>query len=279
MNYLYSIVLGLIEALGEALPVAGSALLLIAKRVAPLPEAMIQNANLDATLRWGVLLAVVLVFHKTFLQVVKGIGGLVTGLFKGTFKWRKASRYQMIAVYLLLTTLPMVILAFIQQYYNVLGRWADNLLFVGAMLLVSGGLVFIGCHSVYRGWSMQDMKAGHAFKLGLFQAVACLPGLSRTATTLSMTRNMGFDRQTAEELSFMMLIPTLLGTNLMRIGSLSFPAVTDWGMLLTAFGAALVFGIGAFALVKFLVRKDRYGYSVFYCLAVGIAAIILNFVL
>ncbi|MBR6793300.1 MAG: undecaprenyl-diphosphate phosphatase [Clostridia bacterium] len=278
MNYLYSIVLGLIEALGEALPVAGSGLLLIAKRLTPLPEEMIRNANMDAALRWGVLLAVVLVFHKTFLQVLKGIGGMVTGLFKGTFKWRKASRYQMIAVYLLLTTLPMVILAFIQQYYNVLGRWADNLLFVGAMLLVSGGLVFIGSHSIYRGWSVQDMKAGHAFKLGLFQAVACLPGLSRTATTLSMVRNMGFDRQTAEELSFMMLIPTLLGTNLMRMGALSLPSA-DWGVLLTAFGAALLFGIGAFALVKYLVRKDRYGFTTFYCLVAGVAAIVLHFAL
>ncbi len=279
MNYLYSILLGFIEAVGEFLPVAGSALLLMAKRALGVPETLIQSANLDAALRWGALLAVVIVFRKLVWGMIAGMGAMVKGLFNGSFKWRKATKEQMMAVYLLVATLPMLVLAFIQRYYNVLGRWSENLLFVGIMLLVSGGLVYIGSHSLCHGWTAREMKPGHAFKLGLFQAVACLPGLSRTATTLSMGCNMGFKRQTAMELSFMMVVPTLLGTNLLRLGTLTPPAAAEWGVLLVGFGAALVFGIGALCLMKWLIRKDRFGWTLYYCLVAGIAAITLHFAL
>ncbi len=279
MNCLYSILLGLIQALGEFLPASGSGLLLMAKRVFGIPEALIQSPNLDAALRWGALLAVVIVFHKTLWGMITGIFAMVRGLFDGSFKWRKANKYQMMAVWLLLATLPMAVLAFIQQYYDVLGRWSENLIFVGAMLLVSGGLVFIGSHSLCRGWTALNMKAGHAFKLGLFQAVACLPGLSRIGTTYSMGCNMGFERMTAMEFSFMMAVPTLLGTNLLRLGTLTPPAASEWGVLLAGFGAALVFGVGAICLMKWLIKKDRFGLTMYYCLAAGVAAIVLNFAL
>lgn len=278
MNYIYSVLLGAIQGLGEFLPVAGSGLLLIAKKLLGVPEELIQNPAMDAALRWGALLAVLLVFHRTGWELLKGLGSLIKGLFNGTFKWRKAGKYQMMAVYLLVATLPMAVLAFIQQYYNVLGRWSDHLLFVGAMLLVSGALVFIGSHSICHGWTAQEMKVGHALKLGLFQAVACLPGLSRTGTTLSMACNMGFERQTALEFSFMMAVPTLLGTNLLRLGALTPPTPGEWGLLAVGFGAALLFGALAAALMKWLIQKDRFGWTMYYCLAAGIAAVVLYFV-
>ncbi len=277
MNYLYSFLLGVLQGLGEFLPVAGSALLLIGKEFG-LPEDLIQSANLDGILRWGALLAVLLVCRKTVFGLLGGIGTMIKGLFNGTFKWRKAGKYQLMAVWLLVATLPMAVLAFIQMYYDVLGRWSDHLLFVGAMLLVSAGLIFIGSHSICHRWTLRDMKMGHALKLGLFQAVACLPGLSRTGTTLSMARNMGFEKETASDLAIMMTLPTLLGTNLLRIGTRTMPSAGEWGILAVGFGSAFVFGVLALLLFKWLLKKDWFGYTMYYCILAGVIALVLYFV-
>lgn len=277
MNYLYSFLLGVVQGVGEFLPVAGSALLRLAREWG-LPQDLIQNANLDGVLRWGTFLAVLLVCRKTVLGLLQGIGSMVKGLFDGSFKWRKAGKYQLMAVWLLVATLPMVVLAFIQNYYDVLGRWSDNLLFIGVMLLVSAGLVFIGSHSICHHWTFREMKVGHALKLGLFQAVACLPGLSRTATTLSMARNMGFEKETATDFALMMTLPTLLGANLLRIGSWSVPAAGEWGLLAVGFAAALAVGVLALLLFKWLMKKEWFGYTAYYCILAGLGALVLHFV-
>ena len=275
MNYLYSLLLGLLQAAGEFLPVAGSSCLLTVKRLLPL-EGLIQDPNLDAALRWGALLALILVFRKSLWATVCGGASMVKGIFSGTFKWRKAGKYQIMAVYLAVATLPMLILAFIQNYYNVLGRWAESFIFSAAMLFISAGILYIGSHSLCRNWTVKEMRPAHALKAGLFQAAACLPGLSRTGTVFCMLRNMGFQMEAAFEFSFLMTVPTLLGTNLMRLGTLSAPA--DWGVLLIGFGAAFLAGVGVLCLVKALVKKDRYGLLAFYCLAAGICAVVLNFI-
>lgn len=262
MTYIYEIIRGLVWGLCEALPLSGSGHITILEQAGVLPEGDLLMAEL------GVLLAVLIAFHKTVWGVLCGLCSLLAGVFKGTFKWRKAKKYQMMAVYLLLASVPLILMAVLRQYIAVGG----GLLFTGLMLLVSAALIFIGSHSLCRGWTAQDMKPGHAFKWGLFRAASILPGLSPTGVSLSMGLNMGFDRETALEFSFMLTIPAIL-CDLCSVGG-AFSLAGLGGL-----AAAAVAAVAAIVLLKWMVKTERFGWFMYYCAVAGVAAIVLNFVL
>ncbi len=275
MNYLYGILLGLVQGVGEFLPISSSGHLLIFKNLFHMPEELIGNNAIDVLLHLGTLLAVIIAFRKTVWGMISGFCTMIAGIFKGTFKWRKASKYQMMAVYVILATVPLLAVPFIDGYTE---KWGDSLLMVGIGLILTAGLLFLGTHSINRKWTVLDMKPIHALKLGLFQLCATLPGLSRSGTTISMASNMGFDRKAAVEFSFMMSIPAVLGANILKIKDIAAIADANLGVVLVAVATAMVAGIGSIALLHWLVKKDRFGWFVFYCLPVGILAIILHFV-
>ena len=275
MNYLYGILLGLMEGLGELLPLCGRGHLQAVKEYGLLPAAFLENEGLEVLLRLGALLAVVLVFHKAIWGMIAGFCSMIAGLFKGTFKWRKATRYQRMAVYLLLSTLPLLAAGLLRQKVDYTAMVSGNLLFTGFMMLLSGGLLFIGDHSECKNWQIADMKPSHSIKLGLFQAFATLPGVSRSGITLSMAMNMGFDREAALEFSFMMSLP-FLGSELFRAETLSALGALEWSVAAVAAAAAVISGIGAILLMKYAVAKDRLFWPTIYCAAAGIAVVVLG---
>lgn len=277
MNYLYGLILGLLESAGELLPLSGRGILQGIKAYSLLPKALLENSGLEVLLRMGALLAVVLVFHKAIWGMIAGFCSMIAGIFKGTFKWRKATRYQMMAAYLLLSTLPLLAAGLLRQAVDYMALLQGNLAFTGFMMLLSGGLLFLGDHSECKNWSVTDMKPSHSFKLGLFQAFATLPGVSRSGITLSMGMNMGFLREEALEFSFMMSLP-FLGAELFRLEELSSLAKMDLGVAAAAFGAAVLGGIGAIFLMKWAVRKDRLSWMVGLCLLAGLAMIIMSII-
>ena len=260
---LVEMIRGLVLGLGEILPISGMGHLTI------LEQANLMPSGSTAPAKLGVLLAVLLVYHKTVFGMLGGICAMIGGLYKGTFKWRKAGKDQMMAVYLMLASLPLILMAAFRQFIAVSG----GLLFTGIMLLVSAGLIFIGSHSLCRNWTVQDMKPAHALKWGLFRAVSILPGLSPSGVAISMGLNMGFDRQTALDFSMLLSVPAILCDLCLGGGGAFRPAG------LAGLFAAAVTAAAAIFLLKWLVKKDRFGWFMAYCAAAGIAAIVLNFVL
>lgn len=275
MEYLHSVIAGVLQGAGEFLPISGSGHRLLINKIVPFPG---QPAGLTVLMQLAVLLAVLLVFRNTVWQMITGFAAMVGGIFAGTFKWRKASRYQMLAVYVLVALIPVGLMGLVQQYYDFTAKFAENLLFVGIMMLATAGLLFIGSHSLCHGWTVLDMKTGHAFKLGLFRAVACLPGLSPTATTLTMGINMGFKGADAAEFTFVLSIPALLGSVLWNIKTVGTVAAVGVGPAAVAVAAAFLAAFGGICLTKWLVKKEKLGIFMIYCILTGVAAIVLNFV-
>ncbi len=261
--YLKSILFGLVEGLTSALPVSesGHRLLLesLLKKSAP------------ALLPLGVALAIIIVFHKTLWQMILGLGGM----FKKNFRWKKANRYQRMAVYALPAAIPYWILLYLQRTYGILEGIGFNLLGCGILFALTAGLLFIGDHSIDRRWGITDMKGGHLFKLALFQGASILPGFSRTAFTLCMARNMGFDKTDAMEFSFIMAVPALLGGELLTLDPAAIGPIGPW---LAALAAATLAAIGGLLGVKALIKRDQLGWLLFYCLIAAVAAVVLNFV-
>ena len=262
MRTLITFLGGLLEGLASALPISASAHRLLFEKIT--------DSTLPAGLGLAVAAAMLLLFYKTAWECIRGIGKMITDK---RFRWRKASRYQKMAVYAPLAAVPYWILIFLQEHYGFLEGIGESLLLVGCLLIANAGLLFIGDYSVEKNWDLTDLSFGQALKLGLFQGASLLPGFSRTGMTFCMARNMGFQAQAALDFSIMTAIPALIGGSLMRM-DFSMMGRTFW----VAMGAAFLGALGGLLLLKLLVKKENVSLLMFYSAALGIAAIVLNFV-
>lgn len=266
MEILKTMIGGLLEGLASALPISASAHRLIFEKLT--------KASLPAGLGLAVAAAMLLLFHKTAFECIKGIGKMIADSKKNKFRWRKASRYQKMALYAPLAAVPYWVLILLQTRFGFLEGIGESLILVGCLLIANAALLFIGDHSIEKHWDITDLSFGQAVKLGLFQGASLLPGFSRTGMTFCMARNMGFKAQAALDFSIMTAIPALLGGALLRIDW----AATDWAAFALGSVAAFLGALGGLFLLKRLVEKENVSLLMFYSAALGVAAIVLNFI-
>ncbi len=276
MSYIHAIILGLVQGLTEFLPVSSSGHLAIVQRLFPGTDAAISNESFSILLHFGTLVAVCIVFYKTIIAMLRDTYKMCGGILSGTFQWRKASKYQIMSVYVIVTTA--ILIPFALVHNSVLGL-ADNMLAVGVCLLVTAFFLFVADHSASAGKQMKDMTLMQAIKMGLFQGIATVPGISRSGMTISAGINMGFDRSTMVEFSFMMSIPATLGAVIMDLGELKNGfAAGNVGPYIVGTLCAAVAGVLAIKLVKYVAKKDKFGWFMWYCILAGGVAIVLNFI-
>lgn len=276
--YLSVIILGLVQGLAEFLPISSSGHLVIFQSFLPGLDQIGKDMTLDVLLHLGTLIAVFVVYRKTIWNMIIEFFRMIGQIFSGKFKFRKANKYQLMCIFVIVATLPLFLVVFVSDFIESKMR---NLLVVGIMLFITAALLFIADRSVKGKKQMKDMTVLHALKLGLFQMVATIPGLSRSGSTISAAINMGFDRQTAVEFSFIMAIPAVIGANI-----LSLKDVFEQGFNTALIGPyivgiviAAITGIAAIKLVKYISRKDKFGWFSIYCIIAGIVSIVLYFVL
>ena len=190
--------------------------------------------------------------------------------------FRKANKYQIMDLYVIVTTLILIPFALVQDTVATVG---ETLWMVGVCLLFTAFLLFVADHSVIGNKQMKDMKLIHAIKLGLFQGLATLPGISRSGSTIAAGINMGFDRNTMVEMSFMMSIPAVLGAVVLDAGDMirGFTLANIGPYIVGTLVAAAV-GIASIKLLSLVARRNKFGWFMWYCLAVGILAIVLDVV-
>ena len=276
--YLSVIILGLVQGLAEFLPISSSGHLVIFQSFLPGLDQISKDMTLDVLLHLGTLIAVFVVYRKTIWNMIIEFFRMIGQIFSGKFKFRKANKYQLMCIFVIVATLPLFLVVFVSDFIESKMR---NLLVVGIMLFITAALLFIADRSVKGKKQMKDMTVLHALKLGLFQMVATIPGLSRSGSTISAAINMGFDRQTAVEFSFIMAIPAVIGANI-----LSLKDVFEQGFNTALIGPyivgiviAAITGIAAIKLVKYISRKDKFGWFSIYCIIAGIVSIVRYFVL
>ena len=276
--YLSVIILGLVQGLAEFLPISSSGHLVIFQSFLPGLDQIGKDMTLDVLLHLGTLIAVFVVYRKTIWNMIIEFFRMIGQIFSGKFKFRKANKYQLMCIFVIVATLPLFLVVFVSDFIESKMR---NLLVVGIMLFITAALLFIADRSVKGKKQMKDMTVLHALKLGLFQMVSTIPGLSRSGSTISAAINMGFDRQTAVEFSFIMAIPAVIGANI-----LSLKDVFEQGFNTALIGPyivgiviAAITGIAAINLVKYISRKDKFGWFSIYCIIAGIVSIVLYFVL
>lgn len=264
MDWLQALVLGLLQGLTEYLPVSSSGHLTIGSYLFGL--------NGEDNLAFTVVVHVATVL-STLVVLWKEIDWILKGLFK--FKLNDETKY---FINILISMIPVGIVGvfFKDQVEEVFG---SGLLIVGCMLLVTAALLVFSYYARPR--QRENISPLHAFIIGLAQAVAVLPGLSRSGSTIATGLLLGNKKEKLAQFSFLMVIPPILGEALLDVvkglkGEEAFGGI-DALPLIVGFVAAFVSGCVACKWMINIVKKGKLVWFGVYCAIAGAATIVFSF--
>ena len=251
MDTLQAILLGIVQGITEFLPVSSSGHLQIAKEV--LGVELENNITFDVMLHAATVLSTVVVLWRELLQ-------LLQGLFSRHFNEQQA--------YILKIVVSMI-------PAGVVGAFFASLTFVGAMLMLTAQLLTFAYFAKPR--AKKGITYGNAFVIGLAQAAATLPGLSRSGSTIAAGLLLGKSKEEVANFSFIMVIPVILGKMLLDICSgevtaLDIPA----GALAGGFLAAFVSGTLACKFMIEVVKRGKLIWFALYCCFAGLVSILFS---
>ncbi|MEM8891340.1 MAG: undecaprenyl-diphosphate phosphatase [Bacteroidota bacterium] len=262
MSLIESIILGIIQGLTEFLPVSSSGHLELGKVI--LDVKFEENAVLySAVVHAATALSTIVVYYKDILTIIQD-------LFK--FKWNDSTKF---VVMVLVSMIPAgLVYAFLGDYLDEL--FSGKIMLVGFMLIVTAGLLYASSRLVSK---PGDLTIGKAFTVGLAQAFALLPGVSRSGSTISTALMLGINREAAARFSFLMVIPVILGGTLLELKDYfdaeSAGQIVEVGAdaLIAGFLAAFISGLVACTWMIKLVKNAKLDYFAIYCVVVGFIAI------
>ncbi len=258
MNLLEPVILGIIQGLTEFLPVSSSGHLEIGKIILDQDMEAGESMLMTVVLHAATALATMVVFYKD-------IGEILGGLLK--FKWNEDAQF---AAKIVLSMIPA---AFVGLVFDkqIEALFSGNLLLVGAMLIVTGVLLFLADRSTS---TDKDVSFLHAGIIGVAQAIAILPGISRSGATISTSVLLGIDRMKAAKFSFLMVVPLILGKMAKDLLDGGFTGLGGQGVpLVVGFIAAFLTGIIACKWMLALVKNCQLWWFSLYCFVIGAIAI------
>lgn len=266
MNWLEALLLGILQGLTEFLPVSSSGHLTIGQELFNLNTSAAENLLFTVTVHAATVLSTIVILWKE-----------IEKLFKGTFfttKWNDEKTY---VAKILLSCIPVVIVGlFFKDYVEAI--FGSGLLVVGCCLLLTATLLTFAYYAKPR--KKENISYRDAFIIGLSQAIAVLPGLSRSGTTIATGLILGNKKEKIAQFSFLMvLIPILGETFLNIIDMIKDPALVG-GIgampLIVGFIGAFLSGCFACKFMINLVNKGKLIYFAIYCALAGIVTIIFS---
>jgi undecaprenyl-diphosphatase len=259
MSWLEAIVLGLIQGLTEFLPVSSSGHLEIAKSLFGVdPES---SFYFTVAVHGATVLSTLAVFYREILVLIRG-----------TLKFTMNEETAYI-LKILISMIPVGLAGFLFKD-EVKALFSGNMIFIGLMLLVTAVLLMTGHFVRNRG---RKIGFSDAFIIGMAQAIAVIPGISRSGATISAGLMLGNSKEELARFSFLMVLVPVIGANLVEIvsGNVTTDS-TGAGVILTGFITAFISGYFACRWMISLVKRSRMIWFAIYCAVAGIITIIIG---
>jgi undecaprenyl-diphosphatase len=240
MDALQAIVLGIVQGLTEFLPISSSAHLRIVPAFAGWED---PGAAFTAVTQLGTLAAVLLYFRRDLTAIAVGfVAGLRDRGRRGTAEWRQGT-------YLLAGTVPIVVLGF--AFDDLIEDEARNLTLMALMLVAVGFLLLAAERFAKRDRDIEGVRMKDALVIGLAQAAALVPGVSRSGATITAGLFLGFDRAAAARFSFLLSVPAVVLSGVYQLGDIGGEGAV--GFVPTAIATLFAF-VSGYAAIAFLLR-------------------------
>ena len=257
MNWLEALILGIIQGLCEFLPVSSSGHLEIGKVI--LLNEVKEDISFTLIVHAATVLSTIIVFRKDIIN-----------LFTNALNFRWNSETQYISK-IILSMIPVVFVGlFLKDELE--GLFNGNLILVGSMLIITAILLI---YTYYVKSKDNDISYKNAIIIGIAQAIAVLPGISRSGSTIAVALFLGIKKEEAARFSFLMVLLPILGATAKEFldGGLK-SEIIQWQILAVGFIAAFISGLFACNLMLKIVKEGKLLYFGFYCLAAGVIALI-----
>lgn len=268
MEFLEAIILGLVQGLTEFLPISSSAHLRILGEL--LPSATDPGATFTAITQIGTELAVLVYFWKTIVRIISRWAQSLVG---------KAPRNDpdaRMGWLIIIGTIPIGILGFVFQSY--IRETFRNLWLIAIVLIVFGILLGLADRYGKKVREMNQMSYPNGLALGFAQALALIPGVSRSGATTTAGLALGYTRPAAAEYAFLLAVPAVFGSGFYELyQALSEPTAAVYGMGATIVATVVAFlvGLGVIAFLMEYIKKRSFMPFVIYRIALGVVVMVL----
>lgn len=255
-----TIILGIIQGIGEFLPISSSAHLILVPYLFGWSQS---SMAFDIALHFGTLAAVLVIFFKDWWDLFIGAVNKVT---KG-----KDSFDNKMFWYLVAATVPGALIGFLLDDI-VENVFRENIVLIASSLAIMGILIYLGDKWADKHYKLETDFKHISFKqalvIGLSQALAIIPGFSRSGTTILTARLMGLSKSAATKFTFLLSVPIIAGATILEVGNLELSIETFMGVF-------IAFVVGIFS-IKFLLNYiKKHDFSVFAVYRVVFAIIVL----
>ena len=276
MNFFQAIFLGLVQALTEYLPVSSSAHIRI---VGDLMLGSDPGAAFTAIIQIGTELAVILYFRRDIIRILGAWFGSLFGKEGKDFKSRMGAhnRDTQMGWFIILGTMPILIAGVL--FKHVIETSLRNLWITVTVLALFGVLLWVVDARAKQIKTMEEMTWKDALVFGIGQMLALIPGVSRSGGTITFGRAMGYTREAAVRVSFLMAIPAVFGAGILEaVSAVKDVAAGDAGMFpgwgATIAATIVAFVVGYVVIIGFLKFVSTFSYKAFAIYRIGLAVVV-----
>ena len=274
MKWIETIIVAIVEGLTEFLPVSSTGHMIITQNLLGVPQGDPFVHAFTFIIQFGAILSVVCLSWKRFFQFDH------TPAPEGSTAWQRLKHKYYFYWLLFVGVVPAVVVGLVAKKSGLLDWLLDSVEVVAVMLVV-GGIFMLYCDKLFnKGSDENRVNEPRAFKIGLFQCISVIPGVSRSMATIVGGMTQGLTRKRAAEFSFFLAVPTMAGATLLDLldllkGDTSWATTHNITMLIL--GCVVAFIVALLAMKWFVNFLTKYGFKAFgyYRIVVGTIIIVL----
>jgi undecaprenyl-diphosphatase len=251
MNIIDIVILGILQGITEFLPVSSSGHLVLAQYMLGIES---PGNTLEILFHIGTLFSVIYVFNKDIKSIVISLNEKPT---------------QKLVIYIIIATIPAVIIGLIFKSHII--NLFNSIVPVGYALLFTGTILILSINFKNKN---KSLSYSYSLLIGLAQAIAIIPGVSRSGATISMSMLMGISPKEAARFSFLLSIPVIIGAGLLEFLELESYGLLTSELIITATLTSFIVGTLSLKILLKILEVGRFYFFGIYCVIAGIVAVL-----